>query len=166
MMRILFVADIFGQIGKRMASIYIPTIVEKESVDIVIANGENIAGGFGITENLVRKLHSYGVDVITSGNHIWDRKEFVSHIDQHANVLRPFNYPSDTPGKGSTIVETRSGHMVGVLNLQGRTSMPPTECPFRLGKKEIERISQQTQIIFVDFHAEATAEKNGSGMVH
>ncbi len=162
-MRILFVADIFGQTGKRMASIYIPTIVEKESVELVIANGENIAGGFGLTENLVRKLHSYGVHVITSGNHIWDRKEFVSNIDKHTNVLRPFNYPTNTPGKGSTIVETRTGHLVGVLNLQGRTSMPPTDCPFRLGKKEIERISQHTQMIFVDFHAEATAEKMALG---
>jgi len=162
-MRILFVADIFGQIGKRMASIYIPTIVEKNSVDIVIANGENIAGGFGLTDNLVHKLHNYGVDVITSGNHVWDRKEFVSQIDQHEKVLRPFNYPTTAPGKGSTIVKSRSGHLVGVLNLQGRTSMPPTDCPFRLGKIEIERMRKQTPIIFVDFHAEATAEKMALG---
>jgi hypothetical protein len=162
-MRILFVADIFGQTGKRMASIYIPTIVEKNNIDLVIANGENIAGGFGLTDNLVRKLHNYGVDVITTGNHVWDRKEFVTQIHKHENVLRPFNYPTTTPGKGSTIVKSRRGHLVGVLNLQGRTSMPPTDCPFRLGETEIERIRKQTPIIFVDFHAEATAEKMALG---
>ena len=160
---ILFVADIFGQVGKRMASKHIPSIIEERDVDLVIANGENIAGGFGLTDNLVQKLHNYGVDVITSGNLVWDRKEFVAQIHHQKNVLRPFNYPPTAPGKGSTIVESRRGHLVGVLNLQGRTSMPQTDCPFRMGQPEIERIRKQTPVIFVDFHAEATAEKMALG---
>ena len=162
-MRILFTADIFAQAGRRMASIHIPALLREREVDLVIANGENAAGGFGLTDNLVGKLHSYGVDVITSGNHIWDRKEFVPQLDRGDRVLRPFNYPPGAPGRGSTIVESRSGHKVGVLCLQGRTSMPSTDCPFRLGKAEAERLREQTPIVFVDFHAEATAEKMALG---
>ena len=136
-MRILFVADIFGQTGKRMASIYIPTIVEKNNIDLVIANGENIAGGFGLTDNLVRKLHNYGVDVVTTGNHVWERKEFVTQIHNHENVLRPFNYPTTTPGKGSTIVESRRRALVGGFNMQVRTTVAPNEWPFRRGRRAI-----------------------------
>lgn len=146
-----------------MASEHIPALLKERQVDLVIANGENAAGGFGLTDNLVRKLHSYGVDVITSGNHIWDRKEFVPQLDRNERVLRPFNYPPGTPGHGSVVVESRSGHKVAVLCLQGRTSMPSTDCPFRLGHSEAERLRQETPIVFIDFHAEATAEKIALG---
>jgi metallophosphoesterase (TIGR00282 family) len=162
-MKILFVADIFAQAGRRMASEHIPALLRDRDVDFVIANGENAAGGFGITDNIVRKLHSYGVDVITSGNHIWDRKEFIPQLDRNERVLRPFNYPQDAPGHGSIIAESRSGHKVAVLCLQGRTSMPTTECPFRHGRAEAERLRQETPIVFIDFHAEATAEKMALG---
>lgn len=162
-MRILFTADIFAQAGRRMASIHIPALLRERSVDFVIANGENAAGGFGLTDNLVSKLRSYGVDVITSGNHIWDRKEFVPQLDRDNRVLRPLNYPPGAPGQGSTIAESHSGHKVAVLCLQGRTSMPITDCPFRLGRAEVERLREQTPIVFIDFHAEATAEKVALG---
>ena len=162
-MRILFTADIFAQAGRRMASVHIPALLRERDVDFVIANGENAAGGFGLTDNLVGKLRSYGVDVITSGNHIWDRKEFVPQLDRDDRVLRPFNYPPGAPGQGSTIAESRSGHKVAVLSLQGRTSMSSTDCPFRLGKAEVERLRQHTPIVFIDFHAEATAEKVALG---
>ena len=110
-----------------MASVHIPALLRERDVDFVIANGENAAGGFGLTDNLVGKLRSYGVDVITSGNHIWDRKEFVPQLERDDRVLRPFNYPPGAPGQGSTIAESRSGHKVAVLSLQGRTSMPSTD---------------------------------------
>ncbi len=146
-----------------MASEHIPILLKEREVDLVIANGENAAGGFGLTDNLVRKLHSYGVDIITSGNHIWDRKEFVPQLDRNERVLRPFNYPPGAPGHGSAIVESRSGHKVAVLCLQGRVSMSNTDCPFRLGRSEAERLRKETPIVFIDFHAEATAEKMALG---
>lgn len=156
---ILFVADIFGQPGRRAASEQIPLLVREHDVDLVIANGENAAGGFGLTENIVRKLRSYGVDVITSGNHVWDRKEFIPYLQQSTTVLRPLNYPVEAPGYGSVLVTARSGAKVGVINLQGRVSLPSIDCPFHAARAEIERLRAHTPILFIDFHAEATAEK-------
>ncbi|MBT4500099.1 MAG: TIGR00282 family metallophosphoesterase [Gemmatimonadetes bacterium] len=158
-MKILFVADIFARPGRRAAAEQIPLLIRDRQVDLVIANAENAAGGFGLTQNIVGKLHSYGADVITSGNHIWDRREFVGYLQQTDRVLRPLNYPAEVAGIGSTIASSRSGVQVGVINLQGRTSMTSIDCPFRAGRAEIERLKQQTPILFVDFHAEATAEK-------
>lgn len=161
-MKILFVADIFAQPGRRVAAALIPALVREHEIDLVIANGENAAGGFGLTDNIARKLHSYGADIITSGNHIWDRVEFIPYLEQSDRVLRPFNYPQ-APGVGSAIVAARSGTPVAVLNLQGRTGMPSTDCPFRTGRAEVERLREETPLVFVDFHAEATAEKVAMG---
>ena len=158
-MKILFVADIFARAGRRVASELIPVLIREHRVDLVIANGENAAGGFGLTEKIARKLHSYGADVVTTGNHVWDRKEFAEYLQQTNRVLRPLNYPVEAPGIGSTVVHSRSGIPVGVINLQGRTSMPPTDCPFHAGRAEVERLKRTTPVVFVDFHAEATAEK-------
>ncbi len=162
-MRILFVADIFGRPGRRAAAECIPQLIRERQVDFCIANGENAAGGFGITENLAGKLHSYGVDVITSGNHIWDRKDFMSYLSRDERVLRPFNYPSSAPGKGAIVQPSRAQVPVAVINLQGRTNMATTDCPFRLGRAAVKRLKEETPIVFVDFHAEATAEKIALG---
>ena len=162
-MNILFVADIFARPGRRVAAAVIPELVKQREVSLVIANGENAAGGFGLTDRIVHKLHSYGTDVITSGNHIWDRREFIPYLDQSDRVLRPFNYPQDAPGIGATVVAARGGPPVAVLCLQGRTGMPTIDCPFRTGRAEVERLRAETPLVFVDFHAEATAEKMAMG---
>ena len=162
-MRILFAADIYARPGRRVAADVIPRLVRERQIDLCIANGENAAGGFGMTETIARKLHSYGVDVITSGNHIWNRADFFRFLSRSDRVLRPFNYPKEAPGSGSTIATTKSGISVGVVNLQGRTFMPTIDCPFVLGRREVERLKRETPVVFVDFHAEATAEKVALG---
>ncbi|MEW6752643.1 MAG: TIGR00282 family metallophosphoesterase [Candidatus Latescibacterota bacterium] len=158
-MRILFVADIFARPGRRAAALQVPLLVRERQVDLVVANGENAAGGFGLTANIAGKLQAYGVDVITTGNHVWDRKDFAAYLQRTERVLRPLNYPVEAPGKGSVVVRSRSGLEVGVISLQGRTGLPSTDCPFHAGLAEAERLRRQTPIVFVDFHAEATAEK-------
>ena len=162
-MRILFVADIFARPGRRAASEFIPRLIAEQGVEFCIANGENAAGGFGLTRNLAGKIHSYGADVITSGNHIWHRQDLTPLMSSSERLLRPFNYPEGAIGSGSTVVESRGGVPVAVLNLQGRTFMPSIDCPFRTGRDEAERLKQQTPILIVDFHAEATAEKIAMG---
>ena len=162
-MRILFVADIYAKPGRRVASEVIPRLINERGVDFCIVNGENAAGGFGLTDNLAKKIFSYGADVITSGNHIWNRADFMPFLRSAAPVLRPFNYPSEAPGKGSIILPSRSGTKVGVVNLQGRTFMSTTDCPFKAGRSEVQRLRQETPVVFVDFHAEATAEKVSMG---
>lgn len=161
--RILFVADIFAQSGRRAASICIPRLVRERQVDFCIVNGENAAGGFGLTPNIARKLHSYGANVITSGNHVWDVKEFIPYLAKAENVLRPLNYPQGVPGQGSLVAVSASGIKIGVINLQGRTHLPQIDCPFRLGRQAAEALKAETPIVFVDFHAEATAEKMAMG---
>lgn len=161
--RILFVADIFAQAGRRAAAICIPRLIREQAVDFCIVNGENAAGGFGLTANIARKLHSYGADVITSGNHVWDVKEFIPYLEKAEHVLRPLNYPASAPGQGSTIATTATGIKIGVVNLQGRTHLPQIDCPFRIGHQALKTLKAETPIIFVDFHAEATAEKSALG---
>ncbi|MFA6107490.1 MAG: TIGR00282 family metallophosphoesterase [Candidatus Latescibacterota bacterium] len=158
-MRILFVADIFARPGRRAAAELIPLLVQERQVDLVVANGENAAGGFGITESIVRKLHAYGVDVVTTGNHVWDRPEFAAVLQRTDRVLRPLNYPVEAPGRGSVVLPSRSGVPVAVISLQGRTLMQAIDCPFHAGRSEAERLRRLTPVILVDFHAEATAEK-------
>ena len=162
-MRILFVADVFARPGRRAASQFIPKLIAERDVEFCIVNGENAAGGFGLTRNLASKIHSYGADVITSGNHIWHRHDLQPIMSSSERLLRPFNYPPGAIGSGSTVVESRKGVAVAVLNLQGRTFMPSIDCPFRTGRDEAERLKKQTPILFVDFHAEATAEKIAMG---
>ena len=162
-MRILFVADVYARTGRRVAAECIPKLIRDRDVDFCIVNGENAAGGFGLTENIARKFVSYGADVITSGNHVWDRKEFLQFLGQSDRVLRPFNYPPGTAGRGSAVIESRAGAPVAVLNLQGLTHLPNIDCPFRLGRSEVERLKQHSPVVFVDFHAEATAEKVAMG---
>ncbi|MBL8027933.1 MAG: TIGR00282 family metallophosphoesterase [Fibrobacteres bacterium] len=158
-MNILFVADIFASGGKRVLSEVLPKLVDEYSIDLVVANGENIAGGRGVTKNLLSKLKKFGVHVVTSGNHIWDNKDGQDCLVSDPHLLRPLNYPVGNPGKGSVVYHLADGRTAAVLNLQGRTFMYSIECPFKTGLSEIQRLKQQTDIILVDFHAEATSEK-------
>lgn len=160
-MRILFIGDIMGRPGRKAAAAAIPKLrAEYGGFDFVIANGENSAGGFGLTEKVMKELFSSGIDILTNGNHIWDKKDFVPLLDSETNVLRPANHPDGTPGRGFAVYEN-NGEKLGVLCLQGRTFMPPLEDPFRTA----ERIANESPVpaIFVDIHAEATSEKRALG---
>jgi metallophosphoesterase (TIGR00282 family) len=160
--RILFLGDIIGRPGRRALKKHLPSLVRKHSPAMVIANGENAAGGVGITEEVGQEL-LIQVDVLTSGNHIWDKKEAIDYLQKEPRLLRPANYPPENPGKGTHIFEAGSGRKVGVLNLQGRVFMEPIDCPFRIADKEVEELRALTPVIIVDFHAEATSEKQAMG---
>lgn len=160
---VLFIGDIVGKPGRQALARELHRLVDRHRVDLVIVNGENAAGGFGITEETGRELFSQGVHVITSGNHIWDKKDSVGYLDAEQRLIRPANYPPGTPGRGSTIAVTSGGVKVGILNLEGRVFMNNLDCPFRTADKEIERLKAQTPIVIVDIHAEATSEKSSLG---
>ncbi len=164
-MRILFIGDIFGQPGRRMVKETLPKLVEEYSPDLVLANGENAAAGFGITPPLVEELLDLGIAVLTSGNHIWDKKEIVPYFAEHTDgrLLRPANYPAEAPGHGLYVGKTSSGTGYAVLNLQGRVFMPSIDCPFRTADTLLERIPPEIKIRIVDMHAEATSEKLAMG---
>lgn len=162
-MRILFIGDIVGEPGRRAIKELVPKITKREKIDFIVANGENAAGGSGITPILVDELLGYGIDVITSGDHIWKRKEIVERLSQDARILRPANYPREAPGFGSTVVASKGGIDVGVINIQGRVFMQAIEDPFRVVKSEVDRIKGKARVIIVDIHAEATSEKMALG---
>lgn len=155
---IMFVADVCGKVGRRAAAHMIKPLREEHGADYVIANVENAAGGFGITPEMSIKMFSYGIDIQTSGNHIWDRVAILEYLEEKPKLLRPANYPVGAPGKGYHIDEVGEVK-VGVLNLMGRTFMADIDCPFNVADREIADIKTQTDIIIVDFHAEATSEK-------
>ena len=157
--KLLFIGDIVGQPGRLAVKELLPKLRERHHLDFVIANGENSAGGNGITPKTAEEIYSAGVDVITSGDHLWDQKEVMELLANEKRFLRPLNYPIGTPGQGSAVYETRNGAKIAVMNLQGRTFMPPLENPFTLALEEVKRLREQTKILFVDFHAEATSEK-------
>jgi 2',3'-cyclic-nucleotide 2'-phosphodiesterase len=158
--KLLFIGDIVGQPGRRAVKELVPKLRERHALDFVIANGENSAGGSGITPKIAEEIFSAGVDVITTGDHLWDQKEVMELLANEKRFLRPLNYPPGTPGQGSGIFEMRNmQHKIGVLNLQGRTFMPALENPFLAGLDDVKKLRTQTKIIFVDFHAEATSEK-------
>ena len=159
LVRILFIGDVVGEPGRRAVRELVPELRERHRPDLVIANGENSAGGSGITAGTANEIFSAGVDVITSGDHLWDQKEVTVLLDTEKRFLRPFNYPAGTPGQGSAVFELPGKPPVAVLNLQGRTFMPLLENPFILARAEVERLRRVTKIIFVDMHAEATSEK-------
>lgn len=157
-MNIMMVGDICGKPGRLAAAYCIPLLRQEYPIDLIIANGENSAGGIGITAPVMEELLSLGVDVITSGNHIWDKKEIMNFIGDDPRLIRPANYPPGTPGFGHTIL-TKNQVKIAVINLAGRAFMPPIDCPFREADKILSEISGQADIILVDFHAEATSEK-------
>jgi hypothetical protein len=157
--KLLFIADIVGQPGRRAVKELLPGLKRQHQLDVVVANGENSAGGSGITVGTASEIFAAGVDVITSGDHLWDQKEVMELLANEPRFVRPLNYPPGTPGQGS-FVFTRAGlPSVGILNLQGRTFMPPLESPFLAAVAEVRRLRQSTPTILVDFHAEATSEK-------
>ena len=159
-MKILFIGDIVGSPGRRAVKELLPKLRQAHGLDVVIANGENSAGGNVITPEIAEELFGYGVDAITTGDHLWDQKEVMELLQNEPRFLRPLNYPPGTLGKGSAILKIRDLPPVAVMNVQGRTFMqPPLDNPFTLALDEAKWLRQHTNIIFVDFHAEATAEK-------
>jgi len=162
--KILFIGDIVGSPGRRAVKEILPNLQHKHGLDIVIANGENSAGGNGITPDIAQELFGYGVHAITMGDHLWDQKEVMELLQNEPRFVRPLNYPSGTPGKGSALLKVRDLPPVAVMQAQGRTFMqPPLENPFTLAMEEAKWLRQHTNIIFVDFHAEATSEKIAFG---
>jgi len=162
-MKLLFVGDIFGKPGREIARRAIPALVAARSIDLVIANVENSAAGFGVTGDIADTILEFGVDVMTSGNHVWDKKEVLDYIARQPRLLRPGNFPAGVPGRGSYLARTRTGEPVGVINLMGRVFMTPLDDPFALAVREIEALRAKTRVILVDFHAEATSEKVAMG---
>jgi metallophosphoesterase (TIGR00282 family) len=161
--RILFIGDIVGRPGRDLVRDGLAALVEYHSIDLVIANAENAAAGFGITREIGDQLLEWGVDVMTSGNHIWDKKEALNYIGAEPRLLRPANYPAGAPGNGSYLARTRDGRSVGVINVMGRVFMLNIDDPFAVVLREIEALKERTRIVFVDFHAEATSEKIAMG---
>jgi len=158
-MRILFIGDIFASAGRKMVAEHLQRIVSEENIDLSVANAENSAGGFGVTPMVAQELFSYGIDVLTSGNHIWDKKEIYEYLPCEPRLLRPANYPDALPGSGVFLARARNGRLCAVLNLQGRTHMPATECPFRKADALLAALDSEVKVKLVDFHAEMTSEK-------
>jgi metallophosphoesterase (TIGR00282 family) len=163
MIRLLFIGDIVGRPGRDLVQRGLAGLVEYHRVDLVIANAENAAAGFGITREIGDQLLEWGVDVMTSGNHIWDKKEALNYIGAEPRLLRPANFPAGAPGNGSYLARTRDGRSVGVVNVMGRVFMLSIDDPFAVVLREIEALKERTRVVFVDFHAEATSEKIAMG---
>jgi len=161
-LRILFIGDIIGRVGRRAIGNFLPKIIDKEQIGFVIANGENLAGGIGITPDTAKELFKMGVDVITTGNHVWKKKEIIPYLKEEERILRPINYPELAPGRGFGIYN-KEDKKVGVINAEGRIFMNSLDCPFRTTLDAVEEIKRSTSIIIVDFHAEATSEKEALG---
>lgn len=162
-MRILFIGDIVGAPGRKIVHERLADILAQRSVDLCIANGENSASGFGITPRLAEELFASGVEVLTGGNHIWDRKEIMEYLPHQPRLLRPANFPNGSPGKGLLVAKAKNGTGYAVLNLQGRTFMTPIDDPFRAATQQLAEIPQDVKVILVDMHAEATSEKQAMG---
>jgi metallophosphoesterase (TIGR00282 family) len=158
-LRILFIGDIFGKPGREIARRAVPALVERRDIDFVIANVENAAAGFGITGDIADTILGYGIDVMTTGNHVWDKREVLDYIPRQAKLLRPLNFPPGVPGRGSYVGRTRTGEPIGVINAMGRIFMTPLDDPFAALAREVETLRAKTRVIIVDFHAEATSEK-------
>jgi len=158
-MKILFIGDIVGDPGRRAVDGILPRLRAEQQLDFVIANGENSAGGNGITPAIAGELFSAGVDVITSGDHLWDQKTVLDLLHGEPRFLRPLNYPPGVPGRGAAVFQVRNLPPIGVMNAQGRTFMAPLENPFPLAAEAAARLREKTKIIFLDMHAEATSEK-------
>lgn len=161
-MKILFVGDVVGSPGREMISEYLPKLKSKYRPELTIVNGENAAAGRGITEKIYRQFLNDGANVVTLGNHSWDNKDVFEFIDDAKQLVRPGNFPEGTPGKGITFVKVE-GIEAAIINLQGRTFLPAIDCPFKKAEELIAKAKSRTNVIFVDFHAEATSEKQAMG---
>ncbi len=162
-MNILFIGDIFASAGREIVGQQLHSIVDREAIDLVIANVENSAGGFGVTPQIAEEMLKLGIDIMTTGNHVWDRREVYDYIAHQPLLLRPANYPPGTPGHGMHIVKSRGGAQCAVINIQGRTHMAPIDCPFRKADELLASLAPDVKVRFVDFHAEATSEKAAMG---
>lgn len=162
-MKILFIGDIVGKPGRRAVELFLRKVQEDHGVTFTVANGENAAGGFGITPAVSEDLFAAGIDVITTGNHVWDKKEALQLMPKEHRILRPLNYPPGTPGVGSVVMNDSMGSRVAVINIEGRVFMRPQDCPFRAVEDEIAALREEARVILVDFHAEATSEKLAMG---
>lgn len=160
-MQILFLGDIVGRAGRDAVAAHLPKLREKLTPDVIIANGENAAAGFGITQKIAREFFAMGIHCLTTGNHVWDQRELVGQIDQEPNLLRPLNYPDGTPGRGATIITTANGKKILVINTMARLFMDSLDDPFAVTHKFLtqHRLGQSVAAIFVDFHGEASSEK-------
>ena len=161
-MKILFIGDIFSSAGRHIVADHLADIRQTQQIDLAIANAENSAGGFGITPTIAEELFGLGLDVLTSGNHIWDKKEIYDYFPRRQALLRPANYAAPAPGSGVIVAPARNGAPCAVINLQGRVYMPSTECPFRKADEILASLAD-TKVRFVDFHAELTSEKMAMG---
>ena len=162
-MRVLFIGDIVGKPGRDLTRRALPHLVERYALDLVVANVENAAGGFGVTREIGDSLRDIGIEVMTSGNHIWDKKEAIEYIALEPRLLRPANYPRGVPGRGRYEAVTSRGDVVAVINVMGRVFMLNIDNPFSVVLEEIEAVRERARVIIVDFHAEATSEKIAMG---
>ncbi len=158
-LKILFIGDIIGRPGREIVRDVLPSLIDQHMIDLVVANGENAAAGFGLTPDVVSELFSLGIDVLTTGNHVWDKRDGLVCVEQEPALLRPANYPVDAPGHGVGVFKTPGGLSVAVVNLEGRVFMGNLDCPFRKADAILEELGPDQRIVFVDFHAEATSEK-------
>jgi len=162
-MKVLYIGDIMGEPGRRAVARSVPRLVSQRKIDVVIGNGENVAGGFGITPELAEELFGMGLSAITTGNHAWDKKEILDYFPRDRRLLRPANYPENVPGQGSVVIETKSGEELAVLQLMGRVYMPTLDCPFQVAKREMAKLRTRVAAVLVDMHADATSEKMAMG---
>lgn len=162
-MNILFIGDIVGLPGREAVKGLLPVLKKEFCLDFVIANAENAAGGSGITPRIAAELFDSGVCVLTSGDHIWKKREILEIINDDSRILRPINFPQGAPGRGSGVFKTNDGQKIAVVNVQGRVFMEALDCPFKTVRQEIDSLSKEAKIIIVDIHAEATSEKVALG---
>lgn len=162
-MKLFFAGDVVGKPGRDALSRGLDRVRQQTRLDFVVANVENSAGGFGVTPAIADQFLEAGIDVLTSGNHIWDKKEILPYLADERRLLRPLNYPSSLPGSGSYVGRTPDGVPVAVLNLQGRVFMPTIDCPFQAADREVPRLAKEAKVILVDMHCDATSEKNAMG---
>lgn len=163
MLKILFIGDIVGKPGRKIVKSCLKEMIEEEAIDLTIANGENAAGGFGITYDVSQEILGAGVDLITLGNHTWDNRDIDRVLAEEPRVIRPANYPEGSPGQGYYIIETAKGLSVGVINLLGQVFLEALRCPFRVADECLNRIKKKTNVVVVDIHAETTSEKMALG---
>ena len=162
-MRIMLIGDIVGRPGRQALAELLPSLIQSEAIDFCVANAENAAGGAGITIAVMQELLAMPIDVLTSGDHIWDKKEIVPVARTEPRLLRPANLSAEAAGRGAGLYQARNGVTVGVINLQGRTFMKPSDCPFHAARRAVEELRKSTNVILVDMHAEATSEKVAMG---
>jgi len=162
-MKILFIGDTVGKAGCAIVRQYLKPLQEELRIDLTILNCENAAGGFGVTPKLADEFLDWGIDVLTSGNHIWDKKDILPYLGRNSRLLRPANYPPGNPGRGVTVLKTKAGEEAAVMNLQGRVFMPATDDPFRVADAELSKLPNHIKVTFVDMHGEATSEKIAMG---